>query len=163
MAGSLNKVSLLGNVGKDPEIRNTQSGDKIGNLTLATSESWTDKASGEKKERTEWHRVVCFNDGLNGVIEKYVKKGSKIYVEGALQTRKWTDKDGIERYSTEVVLSRFNGTLILCGDRASGGSSEPARQAAPAAQRPAAGPSWDQGGSTGANLDDEIPFSAEWR
>jgi single-strand DNA-binding protein len=156
MAGSLNKVALLGNVGKDPEIRNTQSGEQIANLTLATSESWTDKSSGEKKERTEWHRITCFNPGLVGVIEKYVKKGSKIYVEGALQTRKWTDNQGQERYTTEIILSKFNGTLLLCGDRASASEREPAqeRRAEPQQQRaPLA-----QGKQHYDDLDDQIPF-----
>ena|ERR1700734_3030514 len=159
MAGSLNKVSLLGNVGRDPEVKTLQSGGKIVNVSLATSETWKDKASGEDKERTEWHRIVCFNEGLTSVIERFVKKGSKIYVEGSLQTRKYTDQQGVEKYSTEVVIGRFNGTLVLCGDRPSGGSGEQ-KQAAPAQQqRPANGaPSWDTGSSTGANLDDEIPF-----
>jgi single-strand DNA-binding protein len=159
MAASLNKVQLLGNVGKDPEIRTTQSGTKIVNLTLATSERWNDKASGEKKERTEWHRVVCFSDGLTGVIEKYVKKGSKIYVEGQLQTRKWQDQSGNDRYSTEIVLQQFNGQLILLDgrDRDGGAPAErapaPAQQKAPAYQAPAGG----------GDLDDEIPFSPCWQ
>jgi single-strand DNA-binding protein len=113
MAGSLNKVCLLGNVGKDPEIRNLQSGSQLANLTLATEESWKDKASGEKKSRTEWHRIVIFNPGLVGVVEKYVKKGSKLYIEGQLQTRKWTDQSGAERYSTEIVLAQYGGQMIL--------------------------------------------------
>ena len=104
---------LIGNVGKDPEIRRTQDGKAIANLSLATSESWKDKATGERKEKTEWHRVSCFNDGITKVIEAYVRKGSKIYIEGTLQTRKWTDKDGIEKYSTEVVLQGFNSQLTM--------------------------------------------------
>ena len=109
MAGSVNKVILVGNIGRDPEIRSTQDGMRIANLSLATSETWRDKSSGERKEKTEWHRVAVFNDRLVDVIEKYVKKGAKLYIEGQLQTRKWTDKDGQDRYTTEVVLGRFNG------------------------------------------------------
>src|SRR6185312_16505208 len=113
MSGSLNKVSLIGNLGKDPEIRTTQDGREIANLTLATSESWKDKNTGERRERTEWHKVVVFNEGLVKVIKSYLAKGSKVYLEGQLQTRKWTDKDGVERYSTEIVLQNFNGTLVM--------------------------------------------------
>ena len=120
MAGSVNKVILVGNVGKDPEIRRTQDGRPIANLSLATSESWRDKATGERKERTEWHRVVIFSEPLCKVVEQYVKKGSKLYIEGALQTRKWTDQSGAEKYSTEVVLQGFNGTLTML-DSAGGG------------------------------------------
>jgi single-strand DNA-binding protein len=120
MAGSVNKVILVGNVGKDPEIRRTQDGRPIANLSLATSESWRDKATGEKKEKTEWHRVVIFSEPLCKVVEQYVKKGSKLYIEGALQTRKWTDQSGVEKYSTEVVLQGFNGSLTML-DGASGG------------------------------------------
>jgi len=151
MAGSLNRVELIGNVGKDPEIKTTQAGMKIVNLTLATSESWTDKASGEKKERTEWHRVVVFNDGLAGVIEKYVRKGSKIFVEGQLQTRKWTDQSGADRYSTEVVLQSFRGQIILLGERGGGGdrSENPAPRET---TRPAAASTPQD------DLNDDIPF-----
>ena len=124
MAGSLNRVQLIGHVGKDPEIRSTQGGAKIANLTLATSETWNDKASGEKKERTEWHRISIFNDGLVGVVERFVKKGSKLFIEGQLTTRKWTDQAGVEKYSTEINLGKFNGTLILLDGKQSGG--EPA-------------------------------------
>src|ERR1700722_3936404 len=113
MAGSVNKVILVGNLGKDPEIRTLPSGDKIANLSIATSETWKDKNSGERKERTEWHRVVIFNDNLVKVAEQFLKKGSKIYVEGELQTRKWTDQSGAEKYSTEVVLQRFRGELTM--------------------------------------------------
>ena len=115
MAGSVNKVILVGNLGKDPEIRSTQDGSKIVNLTLATSETWNDRASGERKEKTEWHRVVIFNDRTADVAERYLKKGAKIYVEGSLQTRKWTDQQGQERYTTEVVIGRFNGALYHAG------------------------------------------------
>lgn len=120
MAGSLNKVTLIGNVGADPEIRDLQSGNAVANISLATSESWKDKNTGEKKERTEWHRVVVWNDGLVEVIEKYVKKGSKLYIEGQMQTRKWQDQDGNDRYSTEVVLTGFDAKLLLLGDPRTG-------------------------------------------
>jgi single-strand DNA-binding protein len=153
MAGSLNKAMLIGHVGRDPEIRSTQDGTRIANLSLATSESWRDKASGERKEKTEWHKVAIFNDRLVDVVEKYVKKGAKLYIEGQLQTRKWTDRDGVERYSTEIVLGRFNGQVTMLDSRGAGGggsepgdAAEPARAAA-AAQRP-----------LGQDLDDEIPF-----
>ena len=121
MAGSVNKVILVGNLGKDPEVRRMTSGDPVVNLSIATSESWRDKASGEKKEKTEWHRVVIFNKNLADVAEKYLKKGAKVYVEGQLQTRKWTDKDGAEKYSTEVVLQNFRGELTMLDGRGGGG------------------------------------------
>ena len=179
MAGSVNKVILVGNLGKDPEVRSTQDGSKIVNLTLATSETWNDRASGERKEKTEWHKIVIFNDRTADVAEKYLKKGAKIYVEGSLQTRKWTDQGGQERYTTEVVIGRFNGLLTMLDTRSgggdggySGGSSEGGgsgsytpRERAPAAARPASGggarsgaggPSWDA--PKGGDLDDEIPF-----
>lgn len=174
MAFSLNKVCVLGNVGRDPEIRSLQSGDKMANITVATEESWIDKSSGERKKRTEWHRVVVWNKMLVGIIEKHVKKGTKLYLEGSNETRKWTDQQGNERYSTEVVIRQFGGEFIVLdgrrGDGDRGGEEE--RQAQPA-QRPAAAsgtPSWDapRGGSTGGagydgDLDDAIPFSPEWR
>src|SRR5688572_9741822 len=125
MAGSVNKVILVGNLGRDPEIRSTQEGMRIANLNLATSESWRDKMSGERKEKTEWHRVVIFNERLTELAEKYLRKGSKVYVEGQLQTRKWTDQSGQEKYSTEVVLTRFRGELTMldgAGGRSSGGA-----------------------------------------
>ena len=121
MAGSVNKVILIGNLGKDPEVRRMTSGEPIVNLSLATSETWRDKASGERKEKTEWHRVVIFNKNLAEVAEKYLRKGSKVYVEGSLQTRKWTDKDGAEKYSTEVVLQNFRGELTMLDSRGGGG------------------------------------------
>ena len=124
MAGSVNKVILVGNLGRDPEIRSTQDGMRIANLAVATSETWRDKMSGERKERTEWHRVVIFNERLAEVAEKYLKKGSKVYVEGALQSRKWTDNSGQERYTTEVVLQRFRGELTML-DAARGSGSPP--------------------------------------
>ncbi|HEV2651093.1 MAG TPA: single-stranded DNA-binding protein [Rhizomicrobium sp.] len=121
MAGSLNKVTLIGNLGKDPEVRRMTSGDPIVNLSIATSETWRDKSSGERKEKTEWHRVVIFNKNLADVAEKYLRKGSKVYLEGSLQTRKWTDKDGVEKYSTEVVLQNFRGELVMLDGRNEGG------------------------------------------
>lgn len=121
MAGSVNKVILIGNVGADPEIRRTQDGRPIGNLRIATSETWRDRNSGERKEKTEWHTVVVFNEGLCKVIEQYVKKGAKLYIEGALQTRKWQDQQGQDRYSTEIVLQGFNSTLTMLDGRGEGG------------------------------------------
>ena len=147
MAGSVNKVILVGNLGKDPEVRRTTAGDPIVNLSVATSESWRDKSSGERKEKTEWHRVVIFNKNLADVAEKYLRKGSKVYVEGQLQTRKWTDKDGAEKYSTEVVLQRFNGTLVMLDGR-SGGDGP--RERVGASEAPAA--------FQRDEMDDEIPF-----
>ena len=163
MAGSVNKVILVGNVGKDPEVRSTQDGSKIVNFTLATSETWNDRGSGERKEKTEWHRVVCFNDRIGDVIEKYVRKGSKVYVEGALQTRKWTDQTGQEKYTTEIVIGKFRGELTMLDTRsggeggASAGGSAGYQRAPARAPAPSASPSWDapKGGS---DLDDEIPF-----
>jgi single-strand DNA-binding protein len=121
MAGSINKVILVGNLGRDPEIRSTQDGMRIANLAVATSETWRDKMSGERKERTEWHRVVIFNERLAEFAEKYLKKGRKVYVEGALQTRKWTDNSGQERYTTEIVLQRFRGELTMLDSAGGGG------------------------------------------
>lgn len=122
MAGSVNKVIIVGNLGRDPEIRSMPNGDRVANLSIATSESWKDKSSGEKKEKTEWHRVVIFNDNIVKVVEQYVKKGSTVYVEGQLQTRKWVDQSGVEKYSTEVVVSRFKGELTMLGGRGDGES-----------------------------------------
>jgi single-strand DNA-binding protein len=149
MAGSVNKVILVGNLGKDPEVRRMTSGEPVVNLSIATSESWRDKASGERKEKTEWHRVVIFNKNLADVAEKYLRKGAKVYVEGQLQTRKWTDKDGAEKYSTEVVLQNFRGELTMLDGRNDGGAG-------------------GGGGRVGAGespasfqrdeMDDEIPF-----
>jgi single-strand DNA-binding protein len=124
VAGSVNKVILIGNLGRDPEIRNTSDGTKVAQLSLATSENWKDRQTGERKERTEWHRVVVFNDRLVDVIERFVKKGSKIYIEGALQTRKWTDNAGIEKYTTEIVLQKFRGELTLLDGRQGGGGGD---------------------------------------
>ena len=164
MAGSVNKVILIGNLGADPEIRRTQDGRPIANLRVATSESWRDKATGERKEKTEWHRVVIFNEGLCKIAEQYLKKGAKVYLEGALQTRKWQDQSGQERYSTEVVLQGFNSQLTML-DRAGGGgdfgSTESAGSdfgsAGPGAPRKPAMAGAGAGGKSG-DLDDEIPF-----
>src|ERR1700743_349583 len=120
MAGSVNKVILVGNLGRDPEIRTLNSGDRVANLSLATSETWRDRASGERREKTEWHRVVIFNDNLVKVAENFLKKGSKVYLEGSLQTRKWTDQSGVEKYSTEVVLQKFRGELTMLDGRSGG-------------------------------------------
>lgn len=117
MAGSVNKVIIVGNLGRDPEIRSMPNGDRVANLSVATSETWKDKASGERKEKTEWHRVTIFNDNIVKVVESYVKKGSTVYIEGALQTRKWTDQSGVEKYSTEIVVSRFKGELTMLGGK----------------------------------------------
>lgn len=179
MAGSVNKVILVGNLGRDPEIRRTQDGRPICNFSVATSESWRDKASGERREKTEWHNVVIFNEGLCKIAEQYLKKGSKVYIEGALQTRKWEDKDGQPRYTTEVVLQGFNSQMTLLDGRDGGGG----RSAGPGFQEE--GPSYDSGpsrsyggsssggggrrgggdsgssgggGSFNKDLDDEIPF-----
>src|SRR5438046_5007346 len=152
MAGSVNKVILVGNLGRDPEIRSTQDGMRIANLNLATSESWRDKMSGERKEKTEWHRVVIFNDRLTELAEKYLRKGSKVYVEGALQTRKWTDQQGQERYSTEVVLTRFRGELTMLDgarDRA-GGAAEAGYDEGGYNEQPLAAASPTSGGGRGA-------------
>jgi single-strand DNA-binding protein len=165
MAGSVNKVILVGNLGKDPEIRRTQDGRPIANLSVATSENWRDKATGERKEKTEWHRVVIFNEGLCKVAEQYLKKGAKVYIEGALQTRKWTDQAGVEKYSTEVVLQGFNSTLTMLDGRSGGGSlgsddsggdfgsSGPSSAAPRRAVAAGAG-----GGARNSDMDDDIPF-----
>jgi single-strand DNA-binding protein len=156
MAGSVNKVILVGNLGRDPEVRSTQDGTKVANLSLATSENWKDKNSGERREKTEWHRVAIFNERLVDVAEKYLKKGSKVYIEGQLQTRKWTDQSGQERYTTEVVLQRFRGELTMLDGRGGGGEgggdgggmSEPTAQSG----------GGRAGGGGGGDLDDDIPF-----
>ena len=168
MAGSVNKVILVGNLGKDPEVRRLGSGEPVVNLSLATSESWKDKATGERKEKTEWHRVVIFNENLARVAEQYLRKGSKVYIEGQLQTRKWQDQSGQEKYSTEVVIQRFRGDLTILDARGGGGSehsdSEPGQvsrggdfgRSSPMEKRPAMAGS---GGSGRYNdLDDDIPF-----
>ena len=161
MAGSVNKVILVGNLGRDPEIRSLQDGTKVANLSVATSETWRDRESGERRERTEWHRVVIFNDRLADVAEKYLRKGSKVYLEGQLQTRKWTGQDGQDRYSTEVVLQRFRGELTMLDSRAGGGGEYGGGGGAQGTGGAGGGATGDQGGELGAgggDLDDEIPF-----
>ena len=167
MAGSVNKVILIGNLGRDPESRSLPDGSKVVNLRIATSENWRDKASGERREKTEWHSVVIFNENLARVAEQYLKKGSKVYVEGQLQTRKWADPSGVEKYTTEVVLQRFRGELTILDGR--GGSSEAeeepgqvrsggefGRSSALERRPAAAAPSG--GGSRYSDIDDDIPF-----
>ena len=161
MAGSINKVTLIGNLGRDPEVRFSQSGDKIANISIATSETWNDKASGERKEKTEWHRVVIFNKFLADIAEKYLKKGSKVYVEGSIQTRKWTDNSGIEKYTTEVVLGNFKGELTMLDGRGEGGDTSVGNYGGAGSQEPDFGPGPNEiNASDGPNddLDDEIPF-----
>ncbi|HEY8334871.1 MAG TPA: single-stranded DNA-binding protein [Tardiphaga sp.] len=172
MAGSVNKVILVGNLGKDPEVRRMQNGNPVVNLTVATSDTWRDKATGERKEKTEWHRVVIFSEGLAKVAEQYLKKGAKVYIEGALQTRKWTDPQGVEKYSTEIVLQGFNSTLTMLDGKGGGGagagggdsygdsggdfgSSSPT--SAPQRRAPAAA-SAGGGSGRGSDMDDDIPF-----
>lgn len=157
MAGSVNKVILVGNLGADPEIRTLNSGDRVANLRIATSESWRDRASGEKKERTEWHRVVIFNDNLVKVAENYLRKGAKVYIEGALQTRKWTDQSGQEKYSTEVVLQKFRGELTMLDGRGGEGESDYGGGSGGFSGGPRAQPSGPREDFS-ADLDDEIPF-----
>ncbi len=154
MAGSVNKVILVGNLGRDPEVKRLTSGDPVVNLSVATSESWKDKASGERKERTEWHRVVIFNENLCKIAEQYLRKGSKVFIEGQLQTRKYTDKDGHEKYSTEVVLQRYRGELTMLDAKGGGGEGGGERE------RVTAGAPREEGGRSfeRAELDDEIPF-----
>ncbi len=162
MAGSVNKVILVGNLGADPEVRRTQDGRPIANLRVATSDTWRDKATGERREKTEWHRVVIFNEGLAKIAEQYLKKGSKVYLEGSLQTRKWQDKEGQDRYSTEVVLQGFNAQLTML-DRAGGGGGESQDNngefgsAGPSAGREKKPAMAGAGGKRG-DMDDEIPF-----
>ena len=163
MAGSVNKVILVGNLGKDPEIRRTQDGRPIANLSIATSETWRDKNSGERKEKTEWHRVVIFSEGLCKIAEQYLKKGAKVYIEGALQTRKWTDQSGVEKYSTEVVLQGFNSTLTMLDGRSGGGGGSFASDdsgdfgsSSPASSAPRRAVA--AGGSRNSDMDDDIPF-----
>lgn len=159
MAGSVNKVILVGNVGADPEIRRTQDGKPIANMRVATSESWRDRESGEKREKTEWHTVVCFNEGLCKVIEQYVHKGDKVYIEGQLQTRKWQDQNGNDRYSTEVVLQGFNSTLTMLEGRGDGGGEG----GSPAGSGGGGSTGGGSSGSYARDMDDDIPFSPEWR
>ncbi len=165
MAGSVNKVILIGNLGADPEVRRMQDGRPVVNLRMATSESWRDKNTGERRERTEWHRVVIFNEGLAKIAEQYLRKGSKIYIEGQLQTRKWEDQSGQERYTTEVVLQGFNSALTMLDTRGGGGGYDDRQGGGYGAQGGSQGgdPGGARGGSGGGRpmsdeLDDEIPF-----
>jgi len=157
MAGSVNKVILVGNLGADPEIRSLQDGRPVCNLRLATSESWRDKNSGERKERTEWHRVVIFNEGLCRIAEQYLKKGAKVYIEGQIQTRKWQDQSGQDRYSTEIVLQGFNSTLTMLDSRNSGGGGGGDFGGSSGGYDQSSG-SGGNGGGGNAPIDDEIPF-----
>ncbi|MBL4864034.1 MAG: single-stranded DNA-binding protein [Rhodobiaceae bacterium] len=163
MAGSVNKVILVGNLGADPEIRNMQDGRPVCNLRIATSESWRDKSSGERRERTEWHRVVIFNEGLCRIAEQYLKKGAKVYIEGQIQTRKWQDQSGQDRYSTEIVLQGFNSTLQMLDSRNSGGGGGGGDFGGSSGgggydQGGGGAPSGGAGGGGSAPIDDEIPF-----
>ncbi|MBT6429561.1 MAG: single-stranded DNA-binding protein [Rhodospirillaceae bacterium] len=166
MAGSVNKVILVGNLGRDPEVRNMQNGDPIVHLNLATSESWKDKNSGERREKTEWHRVVIFNDNLGRIAQQYLRKGSKVYIEGQLQTRKWQDQSGVEKYTTEVVLQRFRGELTMLDSRADaggGGGGGNYGGGGGGSFGDGGGGGGDfggggGGGGGGGDLDDEIPF-----
>ncbi len=164
MAGSVNKVILIGNLGADPEIRRTQDGRPVGNLRVATTESWRDKQTGERREKTEWHRVVIFSEGLCRIAEQYLHKGSKIYLEGQLQTRKWEDQSGQERYTTEVVLQGFNGVLTMLDSRGQGGAGESRGDYGSGGgdfgrSGPMDSPAQGGGGySRNEDLDDEIPF-----
>lgn len=155
MAGSLNKVQLIGNLGRDPEVRNTQSGDQIVHLSVATSETWRDRQSGERRERTEWHRVVIFSQPLGDLARQYLHKGSKVYLEGQLQTRKWTGQDGQDRYTTEVVLRPYRGELTFLDSRGGGGGGE---FGTPDPGVPVDEPSAAREPAAGADIDDEIPF-----
>jgi len=157
MAGSVNKVILIGNLGRDPEVRSLNDGSPVVNLSVATSESWKDKASGERRERTEWHRVVIFNENLANIAKQYLKKGSKVYLEGQLQTRKWTDKEGNEKYSTEVVLQRYRGELTMLDSRSEGGGGGAISDDSGGAPTPDNGGSGGGSGG-GGDFDDEIPF-----
>jgi single-strand DNA-binding protein len=180
MAGSVNKVILVGNLGRDPEVRRLGSGEPVVNLRIATSETWRDKASGERKERTEWHSVVIFNENLAKIAEQYLKKGSKIYIEGQLQTRKWQDQQGVEKYTTEIVLQRFRGELTILDSRGQGGSEEYGEGGGAMEDRSGGGGSFGRqspmggggggaprqpamsggggGRSSSSHLDDDIPF-----
>jgi len=163
MAGSVNKVILVGNLGKDPEIRSFQNGGKVCNLSLATSENWRDKATGERKEKTEWHRVSIYNERLADVAEKYLKKGAKVYIEGQLETRKYTDKDGVEKYTTEVVLRQFRGELTMLDGRGGGGGGGGPDEDFGNGGGGGMGGGGPSGGSRGGGrkqdiLDDDVPF-----
>lgn len=156
MAGSVNKVILVGQLGKDPEVRTTQSGSKVVSFSVATSESWKDKSTGEKREKTEWHRIQIWNEGIGGVAERFLKKGSKVYIEGQLQTREWTDNAGVKKYTTEVVLQQFRGELTLLGDPKGGGRAEDDSEHHD--QRPTNSTGRNQPASKPADFDDDLPF-----
>lgn len=168
MAGSVNRVILVGNLGRDVEIRFTNDGTKIGNMSIATSEIWKDRQTGERRERTEWHRVVIYNEHLADIAERYLRKGSTVYLEGALQTRKWTDQSGVDKYTTEVVLQKFKGELVMLGNSSGSGSGDSGGYGndtggsygdSGSQQSGGNGPEWNSGGGTpGGDLDDEIPF-----
>jgi len=166
MAGSVNKVILIGNLGRDPEVRSFQNGGKVANLRIATSETWKDRNTGERREKTEWHTVAIFGEGLVRVAEQYLKKGSKVYIEGQLQTRKWQDQSGNDRYSTEVVVQGFGGTLTMLDGRSGGGGGDYAGGGGGGGSSYQddrgggydSGPSAGQGGGAASDLDDEIPF-----
>jgi single-strand DNA-binding protein len=162
MAGSVNKVILIGNLGKDPEVRTLNSGDRVANLRIATSESWRDKSSGERKEKTEWHQVVIFNDNLVKIAENYLRKGSTVYIEGAIQTRKYTDGQGVEKYSTEIVLQKYRGELTMLGGRGDSGGASSGDDYAGASSGGFQNGGRAQGSGPretfSADLDDEIPF-----
>jgi single-strand DNA-binding protein len=157
MAGSVNKVILVGNVGRDPEVRSLNDGSKVVNLSVATSESWRDKGSGEKREKTEWHKVVIFNENIGKIAEQYVRKGSKVYIEGQLQTRKWTDRDNVEKYTTEVVLQRFRGEMTLLDGRSDGGGGGGGSYGG-GSSGGSSGGDGGYGGGGRQDLDDDIPF-----
>ena len=163
MAGSVNKVILVGNLGKDPEVRRMQNGNPVVNLSVATSDTWRDKATGERKEKTEWHRVVIFSEGLCKIAEQYLKEGAKVYIEGQLQTRKWTDQSGVEKYSTEVVLQNFNSTLTMLDGRSGGGggsfgSDESGGDFGSGGPSSAAPRRAVAAGARNSDMDDDIPF-----
>jgi len=170
MSGSMNRATLIGHLGQDPEIRRTQDGRPIATLSIATSESWRDKTTGDRKEVTEWHRVVIFNEALCGVVEKFLKKGSQVFIEGQIKTRKWQDKDGQDRYSTEIVLQGYNAILTMLG-KGDGSGYKPGGngagdygydgdRAAGSTSKPTTG---STGGSFARDMDDDIPFAPEWR
>jgi single-strand DNA-binding protein len=156
MAGSVNKVTLVGNLGKDPEVRSFQNGGRVCNLTVATSENWKDKTTGERKERTEWHRVVILNDNLIGVAERFLKKGRKVYLEGQLETRKWTDQSGQDKYTTEVVLRPYRGELVLIDSNREGGGPSMGSEPPPYELGGEGAPS--SAGGKASDIDDDIPF-----
>lgn len=159
MAGSVNKVVLVGNLGRDPEVRNMTSGDKVVSFSIATSETWSDRASGERKEKTQWHRIAIFNQKLGEIAEKYLKKGSKVYLEGAIESRKYTDKEGNERETTEIVLSKFKGELTLLDGRGGGEEGGGTERSSGGARAGGGGRSggWDKPNNN-KDLDDDIPF-----